>query len=205
MAEICLRRLSVTGLPGPDHPLAGGGDERNGPVGVDPAEPMRSLDGKCPAERVGAAVRSGTGSGRGVDWLSWSLSSYLPRRPRPTHLPRIVAPIADGLSITPSKQVAASHGPMVCLPPRGRSAMAKADIAAVPALGAALFIAIGDVIHERSGAGGDRRARRPCRAVHSTVAGPPVVAAAASSPQSESRCRPWRWVSVGAAGAGRCW
>ncbi len=43
--------------------------------------------------------------------------------------------------------------------------MAKADIATLLALGAAFFIAIGDVIHQRSAHDGHRRAGRPCRTV----------------------------------------
>ena len=85
-------------------------------------------------------------------WSSYPLPRTL-RAGKPAHLPRDAAPDSSNAIQTGRRGPRPRLSRCICLRSsqhNGRPWMDKADIAALLALGAAFFIAIGDVIHQRS-------------------------------------------------------
>ena len=173
-AEVRERGLGVARLPGPDDAFTGAGDQPDRAVGVDAAEPVRiarrrvrrpSAPAGRGAGRDAAVLAAGAGLGGGglcPSWLAGRHIRYLvPSARRSAHLPRDAAPDSchfarySNRSPRACRTPFAMHLPTLVTNDDGRSPMDKADIAALLALGAAFFIAIGDVMHQR------RRTRSP--------------------------------------------
>ncbi len=203
------------------------GDQPHRAVGVDAAEPVRVADGaggnrggacRTGAWGRGAAVRAGVRvwawaaalarlAGRHIRYLVPSarcISAHLPRNAAPRIAVSISKAIETGRR-APCPRLCSGDLPRLVRTTSGGRSMAKADIAALLALGAAFFIAIGDVIHQRSAHEVTDEPVGHIGAVHCACCATAGGGWAAWWPPPDSRCRPRRSAWARCCWCRRCW